>query len=375
MNHAARRPRALKRLARAGLERLMLSEAGLRAQRVLLLGLLGLPEPALRLLAGRLPVRDGAELDLHTALVLQQADRAGLPPLHRAVVADSRAQTEVTARLLGGSPTPLASVRDLELELGAGTGARRLRARHYVPHGLKAPYPTTLAFHGGGFVVGSLESHDLAFRALAARAECALLAVDYRLAPEHRFPAAADDALDTWRWLVADPGRIDADPTRLGVAGDSAGGNLAAGVCLQAREHHLPQPRFQLLIYPATDGRSDTPSKRTYATGYVLEAESIRWFTEQYLGDGDDGDPRFSPLRATSHGGLAPALVQTASFDPLRDEGRAYADALERAGVPVSYDCRPGLVHGYFNLAGGVPAARRALEAAGDALRKGLARS
>ncbi len=341
------------------IQRLAFSDVGFRLQGALLPRLLAAPAPLLRRLAGEIPRREGVELDLQVAALLAQASQLGLPAMHALGVEGSRAQLEHTGRLLGGRPAPLRRTRDLWLDLPG----RRLAARHYVPKGLRAPYPTLLFFHGGGFVLGSIHSHDLVCRRLAASSGVAILSLGYRLAPEHPAPAAIDDALEAWAWLHEHAAALDLDTDRLAVGGDSAGGNLAAVLCLSLQQARRLQPRLQLLLYPATDALRQTRSLSEYGTGFILEAEGMRWFQEQYLRGGlEPRDWRISPLRAPSHAGLAPAIVHTGGFDPLRDEGEAYAAALRDAQVEVSLQRWPDLPHGYLNLAGTIRAAGRALD-------------
>ncbi|MGB3811248.1 MAG: alpha/beta hydrolase [Parvibaculum sp.] len=233
--------------------------------------------------------------------------------------------------------------------------------------------PVLVYFHGGGWVIGDLETHDALCRSFANEAGCKVVAVDYRLAPEHRFPAAADDSFAAVKWVEANAAEIGVDATRIAVAGDSAGGNLAAVVSQLARDAKGPQIAFQLLIYPVTDTNTDTASYRDNATGYFLERDGMNWFFDHYLGDGDRNDPRIAPLKAASLAGLPRAYVITAGFDPLRDEGRAYADALKAAGVPTEHVNYEGMIHGFFNLRGAFDVARDAVKSAAKALKEALA--
>jgi acetyl esterase len=234
--------------------------------------------------------------------------------------------------------------------------------------------PVIVYFHGGGWTIGSLETHDNSCRALTNAVDCVVVSVDYRLAPEHKFPAAVDDALAATQWAAEHAVELGGDPARVAVAGDSAGGNLAAVVSIAARDQGGPPLVFQLLVYPATDAERDSVSMRENATGYFLERESMRWFNTQYLRDErDEDDWRFSPLRAESLVGLPPAFVLTAEFDPLRDQGEAYARRLEDAGVPVELRRYDGVFHGFFGMRDLMEPAQQAWDDVSKALREALA--
>lgn len=262
---------------------------------------------------------------------------------------------------------PVHEVRDLVASGPAGPIAVRL----YRPSDAQ-PLPAIAYFHGGGFVIGSLETHDGTCRALANASGCAVLSVEYRLAPEHRFPAAPEDCWTALEWLAGEAPRLGLDPARLAVAGDSAGGNLAAVTALLARERG-PALRHQVLVYPVTDHAFDTPSYRENGEGYFLTAAMMRWFWSQYLLDPAQGaDPLASPLRAADLGGLPPALVVTAEYDPLRDEGEAYAARLRAAGVATELRRFDGQIHGFFSMFDAVDDGRAAIAAAGAALRAAL---
>jgi acetyl esterase len=232
--------------------------------------------------------------------------------------------------------------------------------------------PVLVYFHGGGWVIGDLETHDALCRTFANEAGCKVVAVDYRLAPEHRFPAAADDCLAAVKWVEANGSDIGVDATRIAVAGDSAGGNLAAVVSQLAKAGKGPKIAFQLLIYPVTDTDVDTASYRANAAGYFLERDGMIWFFDHYLNGADRNDTRIAPLKAASLAGLPPAYVVTAGFDPLKDEGRAYAEALKAAGVPTEYVNYEGMIHGFFNLQGAFDVSRDAVKAAAKALKEAL---
>jgi acetyl esterase len=248
--------------------------------------------------------------------------------------------------------------------------------RVYVPTAEPGPRPVLVYFHGGGWVIGDLETHDGTVRALAGTSGVTVVSVDYRLAPEHPFPAAVDDCLAAVRW-VADPGNasaLDIDPGRLAVGGDSAGGNLAAVVAQQVRDDG-PAVRFQLLVYPVTDVRLSHPSIDQNGDGYLLTKADMLWFRGHYVGDHGWTDPRVSPLLATDEAvrGVAPALVITAEYDPLRDEGEAYAERLREAGVAATATRYDGMIHGFFSMGDMIPEGKAAVDEAAEALRTALA--
>jgi acetyl esterase len=229
-------------------------------------------------------------------------------------------------------------------------------------------------FHGGGFVLGDVDTHDNQCRALCTGVEAVVLSVGYRLAPEHPCPAAVDDCLAATRWAAEHVADLGGDRDRIAVAGDSAGGNLAAVVCQQARDTGGPALAAQLLIYPGVDFETRYPSEEENAEGYFLTLEDMIWFADNYAGHMDRRDPRMSPLRAAELSGLPPAVIATAEFDPLRDQGEAYADALERAGVPVVRRRYDGLIHGFFDLGALSPACAGAVSELCADLRGLLAR-
>jgi acetyl esterase len=227
--------------------------------------------------------------------------------------------------------------------------------------------------HGGGWIVGDLDSHDATCRVLAEKAGVRVLSLDYRLAPEHPFPAAYDDCMAAYRWVVANASELGADPTRLAVGGDSAGGNLAAAVALQAAEEGLPLA-FQLLIYPATDGTAVSASRKRFGTGFFLTAATMDRAAEDYAPTPEQQlHPRFKVLAAEIPAGLAPAYLCTAGFDPLRDEGEAYADKLAAAGVEVEYECFAGQIHGFANWTGVGRSGPAAVARLAEVLKSGLA--
>jgi acetyl esterase len=331
--------------------------------------LCALPAPVQHLVRGGPIRKDGQTLDpeLHALLLASERlgrQRPGSP-------AHLRREQNKGARIVGGPRRSVGSVRDLEIEGAAGP----LRARHYAP-GDGSGAPLLLFFHGGGFVFGDLDTHDAPCRLLCRHASAHVLAVDYRLAPEHPFPAAVEDARAALAWAHAHARGLGADPERVGVAGDSAGGNLAAVTAQLAARDGGPAPACQLLVYPAVDRRTSYPSLELFREGFFLTHETIDWFHRQYSGGSREGapDPRLDPLAAKDLSGLAPALVVTAGFDPLRDEGEAYAFALQRDGSPVTLRRFESLIHGFFNMVGVSRACREAVVEIAGATRMLLAR-
>jgi len=255
--------------------------------------------------------------------------------------------------------------------------AGRLRVRVYSPMGSRRgePLPAMVYFHGGGWVFGDLDSHDPLCRELCNSARCVVVSVDYRRAPEHRFPAAVDDSIAAARYVAEHAADFGIDASRLAVGGDSAGGNLATVVALTLRDQGGPRLAFQVLIYPVTDFAMDAPSYTSIANGYTLTRDRMRYFSEQYLrGPQDVGDWRASPLKAPDLSHLPPALIIAAGHDPLVDEGKAYADRLAAAGVPVTYTCYDGVVHGFASMAGAMDDGHTAISEAAAALRRAFAR-
>jgi acetyl esterase len=329
--------------------------------------LAALPAPVQLLLAGGRPLRlDGQVLEPEVQLLLRAFALLGEHSLDKGTVEEARQTTRANAALVApGTPLPMSAVEDLT--------AGGLPARLYVPPGVGEPSPLLVYFHGGGFVCGDLDTHDSACRFLAREAALRVLSVDYRMAPEHPFPVPVEDGLEAFRFAVREAEHLGADPARIAVGGDSAGGNLAASLALLAREER-PAPAFQLLIYPVTDWSRKSRSYRLFHEGFFLTEADMDWYRERFLeADGDAHDPRASPLLADDLGGVAPACVAVAGFDPLRDEGIAYAERLEEAGVPVSLRVYWGLVHGFVNATavGRSPVAAMR-EIAAD-LRRGLA--
>jgi acetyl esterase len=294
-------------------------------------------------------------LDPEAQAYLDASAALGLPSIAEQGAVAARHAVKLRAPELAGEPEPLARVEDHTVPGPAGSIPVRLYAPTASP-----PLPVLAYFHGGGWVTGDLDTHDSACRGLANRAQCLVVAVDFRSAPEHRFPAALEDCWAAVEWLGRQAGELGGDPARLAVCGDSAGGNLAAAVALRARDRGTPPIAAQLLIYPVLDYDLETPSYQAKASGYGLTRDSMRWYWEQYLGEGGDGfAPEASPLREGDLSGLPPALIVTCEHDPLRDEGEAYAHRLAAAGVPVEHVDEAGMIHGYFRMAGVIGRARK----------------
>jgi acetyl esterase len=314
-----------------------------------------LPARAQLLLAGGSPTRlDGQELDPGMQLALRALALRGVrsvtgaealvgpePALVRAL---SHRRSIVTNRW----PTPVGSVRELRVAGAAG----ELRARHYAPSDPGGPHPLLVYVHGGGMVIGDLDTHDEPCRLLCRHGAMHVLSVDYRLAPEHPFPAPVEDALAAFRWAAEHAAELGTDPTRVAIGGDSAGGNLSAVVSQLATRDGGPAPALQLLIYPSTNYRHETGSAELFGHGFLLTLDDRRWFDGHYLRGttAERTDPRVSPLLADDLSGLPPAVVVTAAFDLLRDEGEQYADALRDAGVRVVKHRAAGMIHGFVQM-------------------------
>jgi acetyl esterase len=288
-------------------------------------------------------------------------------------VEQTRAERRLEARVVSPrAPIAMARVEAVELNGAAGP----LPSRLYVPFrpAESEPPPLLVYFHGGGWVIGDLDTHDNPCRFLAAYSGAAVLAVDYRLAPEHPFPAAAEDAPAAYSWALANAGALGVDPLRIGVGGDSAGANLAAVTALRARDEGWQQPAIQLLIYPVTECAVELPSRRLFDEGFILTRRDMDFFEEHYLPAGvDRSDRRVSVLRTEDLAGLAPAYVAVAGFDPLRDEAEAFALRMREAGVQVALRRHPGLIHTFANLTAVSRSSRQAMFEAAGALRMGLA--
>jgi acetyl esterase len=360
-------PRPLRRSR--GYSRISLSD---RVQRLLVRVLARLPGSVQVRLSGRPPtVVDGQALDPQLQFVISVRRRRNPYGYVEPTVEEGRARLRHETAVFGVPRTAVGSVRDFTISGDGGP----LRVRHYAPlAGDKRPRPLTVFLHGGGFAVGDLDTHDEPCRLLCRNGDTHVLSVDYRLAPEHPFPAALDDTLTALQWAQANAGSLGADPTRVALGGDSAGGNLTAVASRLAARERRP-PVAQLLIYPATDSETPRPSQALFGHGYLLDQRDREAFSGLYLcGTGLSGtDPRVSPLLAEDLGELPPALVVIAGFDILRDEGDAYAEALRAAGTSVRTIREPGLSHAFLNMTAVVPAAHRATVAIGEAWRAMLA--
>jgi acetyl esterase len=332
--------------------------------------LLRLPPSLQYLLSGRPRVeRDGLTLHPEVQLLLALRERMGAVAMSSLSPEETRRRASREALIHTGEPIEVGTVRTLVLEAATGP----LQARHYAPLNRETPRPLLVFFHGGGFVLGDLDTHDTTCRLLCRHADLHVLSVEYRLAPEHPFPAAPEDVMAAYTWACAHAPELGADAARVAVGGDSAGGNLAAVLCQLAVRNGLPAPALQLLLYPAVDRTVERPSQGLFAEGFFLTRTDITWFHEQYTGTScDRSDPRISPLLCRELSGLPPALVVTAGFDPLRDEGEAYAQALQRAGTPATLRRFDGLIHGFANMGGVSRACRDAMVEIASMLREQL---
>lgn len=302
-------------------------------------------------------------LDPQARALIDLMIERGVPPTHTLTPAQARSFYRDRRGFTQPEPPPMAEVQDLM----AGSVPVRL----YRPTATQTPQPVLVYLHGGGWTIGDLDTHDVLCRQLAREGACAVVSVDYRMGPEHRFPAAVEDCVEAFSWVQAQAQALHLDASRMAVGGDSAGGNLAAALCLVQREAGRPMPAFQLLIYPATDMRAVAPSHTTNGQGYMLTNDSIHWYRGNYIGDQADwSDWRASPLLAPSHAGLPPAMVLTAGFDPLRDEGLQYANALSAAGVPTQYVCFERQIHGFITMGRVIEEAHTAVGLCGAALRR-----
>jgi acetyl esterase len=314
---------------------------------------LSLPRPVLRLLSGGGVVyRGGRTLDPRLQFLASQA--RALPALESVTPQEARLISIQMIKMLDGRLEGGVALENLTIETEAGP----LRARAYRPAVQDAAAPVIAYAHMGGGVIGNLDSSHLFCGILAAVARCPVLSVDYRLAPEERFPAGLDDMLAAYRWAKVNGGRFGAPIGVAAIGGDAMGANFAAVICQELRRHGEPQPALQLLIYPVVDVASETASMATYAEAYPMSRDLLTWFMGNYLGPGDDpADPRLSPVKAQDLSGLAPAVIATAGFDPLVDQGEAYAKRLNAAGTAVAYRCYDALAHGFCAFTSLVPAA------------------
>jgi acetyl esterase len=293
-------------------------------------------------------------LDPDLAAFLELVDAGisnGAQPLHALSPASARAEYDKSTLALDAEGVDIASVKPVEI---TGRDGHRIDARFYMPAVSLPegrPLSALLYFHGGGYCVGGLDSHDSLCRALAAFTPCCVLHVAYRLAPEHKFPAAVHDAQDAYRWLLANGAACGVDAQRIAVGGDSAGGTLATGLTIAARDDQWPQPLLQVLLYPCTAAWQDSASHRRLAQGHLLEAVTLQWMFGNYLRDEADRDDwRFAPLEANDLSNLPPAFIALAEYDPLVDEGTEYANRLKEAGVAVDLKVYEGMTHDFARL-------------------------
>ncbi|NKB37261.1 MAG: alpha/beta hydrolase fold domain-containing protein [Gammaproteobacteria bacterium] len=307
------------------------------------------------------------KLDLQVAELLQKIEESGIPPMHDMGYVQARNFYNSSSETGAGEPPQDVDIENIILETSFPLPARIYRS----PELRKDPQPALIYFHGGGWCIGNIDSHDHVCRWLAKKSEAIVISVDYRLAPEHKFPAAVDDAYQATCWIFEHAIELGLDPARIAVGGDSAGGNLSAVVCLLARDEGKVKIHSQLLIYPATDMLMRFPSHVSNGDDYRLTRTLINWFVCGYLRNGEDmNDMRASPLMAESHANLPPALILTAGFDPLIDEGKAYADKLEEEGGEVEYLCYEGMIHGFIAMPGFINTALTALDDSATYLKK-----
>ncbi len=308
-------------------------------------------------------------VDPQAQALLDMLTAMNVPPMHTQSVVDVRASYDAMAQF-SGTPEEVRSVENRTIPGPAG----EIPVRIYTPEGT-APFPVLVFFHGGGWTIGTLDGYDGVCRTLANQARCIVVSVDYRLAPEHKFPAAAEDAYAATVWVAQNAARISGNPQRVAVGGDSAGGNLAAVVSQMARDKDGPKIVYQLLVYPATDYFiPGTASIRENGEGYFLTYDLMVWFWNHYAtSEADAHNPLMAPLRAKDFHNLPPALVITAEYDPLRDEGEMYAAKLQEAGVSVTATRYNGMIHGFFTMANLMDQAKVAIAEAAAALRSAFA--
>jgi acetyl esterase/lipase len=331
-----------------------------------------LPAAPQRVFFGTPPNIDGQELATDMQALLRMAPLAGEDiPVERLSPEQARARLRAGAAAVAGPKRHLPAVNDLAIPGPAGA----IPARFYEPPDVGIEdRPLIVYFHGGYWMIGDLDTHDGVCRFLAANTAAAVLSVDYRLAPEHPFPAAVEDAFAAYRWATEKHARLGIDPSRIGVAGDSAGGNLATVISRLARDDGVAGPAMQALLYPVVDPSAQRPSRDAFADGFLLTKADIEWLERQYLPRAADReDARVALLCADDLSGLPPAYIATAGFDPLRDEGVAYAEALRNAGVTVSLRRHPGLLHGFANMTAVSRTARAAMLELAGAMQIGLA--
>lgn len=311
-------------------------------------------------------------LDPQAQAVLKKMDESGAALMHDVSPPDARLMYDKASEIFGGTPPEPLAIEAISIP---GPSDKEMEAWLYRPNKNKN-LPVLLYFHGGGYTIGSLASHDCVCRALCVESQCIVISLDYRLAPEHKYPAALNDAWAATQWLAANGATLGADPERIAVGGDSAGGNLAAVVSLLARDAGSPNIIFQLLIYPGTEMSCSFASHETFGSGYRLTKELIAWFYEHYFCPTDDIlHWHASPLNANDFSGLPAAFVLSAGFDPLQDEDKAYADKLAEAGVPVIYSHYEGMIHGFITMPGVIDKAAEALTECAKQLKQAFAGS
>ncbi len=341
---------------------------GPATQRFILRKLLSLPTPILRLLSGGASVYQGGRT-LDPRLQFLAAQARGAPPMTSLTPEEARRASAQGLAVLSGDPEPGVHIEYVAVEGPGGA----IPARVYRPEGQDPATPLMVYAHMGGGVIGDLETCHSFCTLLARVARAPVLSVDYRLAPEHRFPAGLEDVMAAYRFGRDNAARFGAPPGAAAIGGDSMGGNFAAIVCQELKRSGEPQPVLQLLIYPCVDVACQSASATTYADAFPLNKAMMDWFTDLYIGPGDNpADPRISPLAAVDLSGLAPAIVVGAGFDPLLDQGEAYARRLKAADAPVIYRCYDSLAHGFTGFTGAVPAADVACREIAGLVREGL---
>jgi acetyl esterase/lipase len=337
-------------------------------QRTILNTLLSLPTPMLRLMAGGGVVYQGGRT-LDPRLQYLAAQARGAPPMTTLSPQDARAGSAMTLAVVSGPPEPGVRFEAVDIPGPAGT----IPARLYRPEAQDSHAPLMIFGHFGGGVIGDLETCHAFCSILAKTTRGPVLSVDYRLAPEHRFPAGLDDMMAAYHWGRDNAERFGAPIAQAAIGGDSMGGNFAAVICQELKRKGEPQPILQLLIYPCVDVACESASMTTYGDSFPLTRATMDWFMGHYLGPGDSpADPRLSPLRAKEVSGLAPAVIVTAGFDPLLDQGEAYARRLKEAGVPVIYRCYDSLAHAFTAFTGAVPLADIACREIAGLVREGF---
>ncbi|WP_169546278.1 alpha/beta hydrolase [Sneathiella aquimaris] len=298
-------------------------------------------------------------LDPQAKWVLDIAEQIGAPPFEEMTATEAKAAYEKRAVKLTKKDVPTGGITDLAIDGPNGAIPIRL----YTPVDASEKLPVLVYYHGGGWVVGSPDTHDALCRIISNQGPFIVLSVDYRMGPEAKFPAAIEDAYAAYQWTIASIKDHGGDPSRIAVGGDSAGGNISAVISLLARDNSIQSPTAQWLIYPATNMEMQTASHRDFADGYFLTNALMTWFQNHYLRRADDrSDWRASPLIADSLANLPPALIQTAGFDPLKDEGKAYADRMSAEGSKAAYTDYPGMIHGFINLGGAIDTAQVAID-------------